>query len=215
MTYDKELCIKPLYLSLCPYHYLPCIPQSYSYDGNPHQFGSYHPRYVDYQGVNSDGVASRSVFSAEEGADDAFVALSEQSAGIGHAALRLGKDPSLESSPSMNGTNEQYEQYSGPSAPSLALPKSSYKFDLEAFRRQARHDSFDSNCSRGSRDGDAGGVGVAVGGGAGAGAGGGVGAGRGAGRGAGVRVRVGAGAGQFKFDRAAIMAAFDRVLQAC
>ncbi|KAJ1408556.1 Dcp2, box A domain-containing protein [Ochromonadaceae sp. CCMP2298] len=140
----------------------------YEYDGNPHQFGAYHPRYVDYTDAE---VASRSLFGIASAQDDAFLALSEQSAVIGHAALRLGRDPSLESTPT---TTQEYAS----SAPALALPKTA--FDLEAFRRQARHDSFDSTYSNRSRDG----TGVVE-----------------------RPVRL-----PFRFDRKAIMAAFDKVL---
>jgi mRNA-decapping enzyme subunit 2 len=132
--------------------------KSYKYDGNPHQFGAAHPKYVNYANA-SDAVSSRSVFGASPqfsslsptpldelrknaymagiaGAaqledDEGFRALSEQSL-LGNQLLRSSraKDPTDTVRPE-----------------DFALPLSAFKFDHTQLK-PPRHDSFDSTHSR-------------------------------------------------------------------
>ena len=177
--------------------------KSYVYDGNPHQFGASHPKYVNYNDAHSSGGgggggSSRSLLDsgatvsafdlrtpngtirkagiASAGANtssssckpgaaaaaveaDPFRALSEQSL-LGHRLLRMDKDKlgvksgtagqENTSPPPMNNNNNNNSSH----APAdFALPKSAFKFDISMFRKQqqqaaaARHDSFDSTHS--------------------------------------------------------------------
>jgi len=49
--------------------------KNYSYDGNPHQFGASHPKYVNYAS-SSGAVSSRSVFGSSSSVGSAGGSLS-------------------------------------------------------------------------------------------------------------------------------------------
>mmetsp|Transcript_32187 Transcript_32187/g.63865 ORF Transcript_32187/g.63865 Transcript_32187/m.63865 type:complete len:533 (+) Transcript_32187:46-1644(+) len=134
--------------------------KNYVYDGNPHQFGASHPKYVNY--ADSQGaVSSRSIFgsasptpldelrrndymhsmnvnvngianSNNEEDDGSFLALSEQSL-LGNQLLRSDR------ARDMNNTARPED---------FSLPLSAFKFDFNHHSKPPRHDSFDSTHSK-------------------------------------------------------------------
>lgn len=146
--------------------------KNYVYDGNPHQFGASHPRYVNYV-ASQDAVSSRSIFGASptfpslsptpldelrrnaympttpgiasvaQGDDEGFRALSEQSL-LGNQLLR---------------SSRAQDPHDTVRLADFKLPLSAFKFDPSHFK-PPRHDSFDSTHSKdyvnsGAQDHDA------------------------------------------------------------
>lgn len=72
---------------------------SYKYNGNPHEFGSSHPRFVDYRD-QSNSTPSRSVLGIAEGTDGLMElhALSQQSL-VGHRMMRLERGKEVDDLP--------------------------------------------------------------------------------------------------------------------
>jgi mRNA-decapping enzyme subunit 2 len=143
--------------------------KDYVYDGNPHQFGASHPKYVNYSESSAAGSGPSARASAAPAAPagssagssdvDPLQLLSQQSL-VGHQFLCMDKkqqqhqhqaggvagSPSPSPSPSfsLHRPND------------FSLPSSAFKFDSGVSGKfNARHDSFDSTFSQdaGSVDG--------------------------------------------------------------
>lgn len=137
--------------------------KNYVYDGNPHQFGASHPRYVNYV-ASQDAVSSRSIFGAsptfpslsptplDELRRNAYMPTTPGIAGV--AQPPAGDDEGFRALSEQSLLGNQLLRSSRAKDPhdtvrlaDFKLPLSAFKFDHSQLK-PPRHDSFDSTHSK-------------------------------------------------------------------